>query len=134
MNLLIDVAAGLKYDDATWATRHITTNRRDSPTMPCRLDTDTVMVHGRADGISFRTDADCSETGIGVYRETGDNLLLHVVAPDGSGRINFEHRGGDREQSAAFFLALAEEALRLRGELAYWPLVDHDANDSICSG
>jgi hypothetical protein len=73
--------------------------------------------------ISFGTDADA---GIGIYR-AGEHIRLHVLAADGSGRVDFVHlSNGDREQSAAFLRALAEHALTMAGELTRWPAADHD--------
>ncbi|HEX7658132.1 MAG TPA: hypothetical protein VF444_01535 [Pseudonocardiaceae bacterium] len=68
--------------------------------------------------ISLRTDIVGGEAGIGLYRENPAHTLLHIVAVDGSGRVDFVHHGDDREQSARFLRTLAEHALRMARELA----------------
>ena len=73
--------------------------------------------------VSLGTDADA---GIGIYRSEQE-VRLHVLAADGSGRADFVHRaGGDSEKSAVFLRSLAEHALYMASVVSgpWWPVPD----------
>lgn len=80
--------------------------------------------------LSFRTDTEGGEAGIGLYRDVrGHQVLLHVSAADGSGRVDFVHVGGDREQSVVFLRSLAQHASLMAEAVAGWPEGHHDLDD-----